>query len=240
MAAVSASARRPVTLLLVAVAAAALYALLWLGYALGWRWLQSADDAALRSLYDYGVKHPGWVRFWVVICTVFSPETFRLVGAGVVVVAVFRRNLRVVLFVVATIGLSGMVTQIAKNLADRPRPDTRLVEASSTAFPSGHAVGVMTAVLALLAISAGVVGGRARVATVIAGAVVVIAVGFGRVVLNVHHPSDVLAGWALGYLLYVGCLFAVRPVSLAYAAAPDVEPLGEAADETPPAPGTGR
>ena len=213
-----------------AVAAGVLYALLWLAYALQWSWLAAFDDAALRPLYDFGVKHPGWVRFWDIVCSVFSPAAFRLVGAAIVVVAILRRNLRVILFVVAAIGVSGVVTQVAKELADRPRPDTALVSAASSAFPSGHAVGVMTAVLALLTISAGVIGGRARVATVVLGALVVTAVGVGRVVLNVHHPSDVLAGWALGYLWFLCCLFAIRPVPLAAASAPDVEPIGEAAD----------
>ena len=36
------------------------------------------------------------------------------------------------------------------------------------------------------------------------GAVLVVAIGIGRVVLNVHHPSDVLAGWALGYAYFAG------------------------------------
>jgi len=30
-----------------------------------------------------------------------------------------------------------------------------------------------------------------------------LAIGIGRVVLNVHYPSDVLAGWALGYAYFV-------------------------------------
>jgi undecaprenyl-diphosphatase len=38
----------------------------------------------------------------------------------------------------------------------------------------------------------------------------VLAVGFGRVALNVHHPSDVLGGWALGYLYFAACMRAFR------------------------------
>ena len=40
---------------------------------------------------------------------------------------------------------------------------------------------------------------------------IVIAIGIGRVVLNVHHPSDVIAGWALGYAYFVACLLMVPP-----------------------------
>ncbi|MGH9480074.1 MAG: phosphatase PAP2 family protein, partial [Terriglobales bacterium] len=36
-------------------------------------------------------------------------------------------------------------------------------------------------------------------------------VGFGRVALNVHHPSDVLGGWALGYLYFAVCAWVIRP-----------------------------
>ena len=222
---------------MMATAAVIVYALLWLAYAQHWGWLQAVDDAVVQPLYDYGVKHPGWVQFWDVLCTVFSPAAFRLVGAAIVVLAVFRRNLRVILFILTAIGMSGIVTQIAKGLADRPRPITALAAASSSAFPSGHALGVMAAVLALLTISAGMFGRRGRVVTIVLGAVV--AVGVGRVVLNVHHPSDVLAGWALGYLWFLACLLVIRPLPLA-AATPDAEPIGEAADETPQAPGIGR
>jgi membrane-associated phospholipid phosphatase len=61
------------------------------------------------------------------------------------------------------------------------------------------------------------------------GALTVIAIGIGRVVLNVHYPSDVLAGWALGYAYFVACLLMIppsRPVTVT--------------DETPAALGTAR
>jgi membrane-associated phospholipid phosphatase len=48
-------------------------------------------------------------------------------------------------------------------------------------------------------------------ALAVVGGVLIILVGSARVVLNVHHPSDVLAGWALGYLYYLLCLRLVPP-----------------------------
>ena len=54
-------------------------------------------------------------------------------------------------------------------------------------------------------------------------------IGAGRVVLNVHHPSDVIAGWALGYAYVVACFLLVRPVR------PITVP-----DETPAVPGSAR
>jgi undecaprenyl-diphosphatase len=44
-----------------------------------------------------------------------------------------------------------------------------------------------------------------------AGVLIVVAVGVGRVVLNVHHPSDVVAGWALGYVWFVLSLWLLPP-----------------------------
>jgi undecaprenyl-diphosphatase len=57
---------------------------------------------------------------------------------------------------------------------------------------------------------------RDRWGWVIAGGVAtVLVVGFGRVVLNVHNPTDVLAGWAAGYLWFAASLLVLirRPVS---------------------------
>jgi membrane-associated phospholipid phosphatase len=205
------------------------YALMWIGFVLQWDWLTTVDSTALEALHRYGVAHPAWVTSWNVFCTVLGPTAFRLLALVVIVVALVRRNLRVALFLVISVELSGLVTEIAKLAADRPRPDTALVFAPLTAFPSGHAIGVMVGVLALLTVVLPVVRSPLRAWLIALGAVVVIAIGIGRVVLNVHHPSDVLAGWALGYAYFVACLLMVPPS----------RPVTEA-DETPEAPGIAR
>ena len=58
-------------------------------------------------------------------------------------------------------------------------------------------------VLALLALFWQVMPVQWRRPLAALGGFVIVAVGVGRVALNVHHPSDVLAGWALGYAYFI-------------------------------------
>ncbi|MGH3724765.1 MAG: phosphatase PAP2 family protein [Mycobacterium sp.] len=211
---------------LLACAAFIVYALLWLGYVQQWNWLARLDNAALDTAHDYGIAHPGWVSAWDVFCTVLGPGAFRLVVAVVVIVLLVRHQWLVAMFLIATVELSGLATEVAKLLAERPRPPTALVSAYGTSFPSGHSVGIVVCVLALLALFMPKAGPALRPWLGVFGVVLILAIGIGRVLLNVHHPSDVVAGWAFGYVYFVICLYVFPHRELSSGA------------ETPPAPGT--
>lgn len=191
--------------------AAALYVTLWVGIADHWSWLDSADTWTLQRFHDHGVMHPAWVTFWRLVSDVFSPNALRIVGVVWIVVALVRRQPRVALFL-AVAGLpAGLVTAAAKALSDRPRPETALTHAASTSFPSGHALGIMVGVLTFGTLLWPRIRASMRVPAVALGAALVFLVGLSRVVLNVHHPSDVVAGWALGLVYYVVCVGLVPP-----------------------------
>lgn len=192
------------------VACAVLYVGLWVGFANQWPMLATVDDWFLTPLHEYGLAHPGWVRGWDWFCIVLSPGAFRIAAVPVIILLWLRGHRRVALFLLLTIEISAIVTEFAKALADRPRPDTAMVSAMSSSFPSGHALGIMVIALALLTVLLPLTAPRWRPLVVALAAAVVLAIGVGRVVLNVHHPSDVLAGWALGYLYYLACLPVLR------------------------------
>jgi undecaprenyl-diphosphatase len=198
-------------LIVSAAVAVAVYALMWFGYASQWNWLMTIDSSWLDATHRYGVTHPGSVTSWNTFCTVFGPTGFRLLGLVVIIFSLVRRNLRVAFFLLISVELAGLITEIAKDAVNRPRPATALVSASSSSFPSGHALGTMVGVLALLTVVVPVIHRPLRMWLVAIGALTVIAIGVGRVVLNVHHPSDVVAGWALGYAYFVACLLMVPP-----------------------------
>lgn len=202
------------------------YAIMWIGWVQGWGWLSSADTATLEIGHRIGLEHHGWVTFWDVWCTVFSPVAFRIVTVGLITYAFVRRQVRTAVFLIVSVEMSSLLTEVLKRLADRPRPSTAAVDALSTSFPSGHALGTMTAVLALAVVLRPMVRPDLRPWLMAAGIVVVLTVGIGRVALNVHHLSDIVAGWAMGYAYFAVCLL--------------IRPGVTAAAETPAVPGSGR
>lgn len=112
-----------------------------------------------------------------------------------------RRHWRnAAILVAAVVGQSIIVGQL-KNLFERARPDIvpHLAEATSYSFPSGHSASAAAVYLTLAAILTRETARRREKAFLIAASVLlVVLVGFSRVYLGVHYPSDVLAGWAFG------------------------------------------
>ena len=195
----------------ISAAAACAYAALWVGHVRNWSWVAAVDDAGLRAFHGYGVGHPGWVSFWKGLSALLGPNALRVVALVGFVTAWVYRNLRTAAFVALSLMGMGLVTFGAKALSQRPRPPTALAVETSTAFPSGHALGIMVAVLVAATVLLPALSAGARVVAIAIGMALVVVGGLARVVLNVHHPTDVLAGWALGYLWYVLCLVLIPP-----------------------------
>jgi undecaprenyl-diphosphatase len=86
-----------------------------------------------------------------------------------------------------------VVAQLLKAMIHRPRPELffGLVPSETYSFPSGHAF-VPTVFFGILA---GILAPGARWPAAVAALAAL--VGFSRVYLGYHYPSDVVAGWAL-------------------------------------------
>lgn len=118
-----------------------------------------------------------------------------IVGTSVWLVRRGRRG-DAVFFALAAVG-GMLVGPVLKDLFDRARPALaeHVVVVHSSSYPSGHSLNSMV-VLGLLTVLAARAGRKALVVAV--GAALVGLVGFSRVYLGVHYPSDVLAGWLIG------------------------------------------
>ena len=144
-----------------------------------------------------------------------------LVPLGVILVwwllAANRRRVAVV-FAVAALGAEAL-DQIMKLLFHRPRPEPFFGLASpiTNSFPSGHAMvsccffGVLAVILAARERSR-----LKRMAIFAAAALLVALMGFSRIYLGFHYPTDVLAGYAAAVIW----LAVVRAARLAFTVPP--------------------
>ncbi len=113
----------------------------------------------------------------------------------------FRRQWWWLISFLVALGSGELIVQLVKFAFARQRPDLHnaLIPAAGASFPSGHAFaamvvyGIVTAYLMTRVRTM-----LARIGLALVGAAIVSLVGFSRIYLGVHWPSDVLASFALG------------------------------------------
>jgi undecaprenyl-diphosphatase len=174
---------------------------------------QGFDRAFLVALRTPGdpadALGPAWIEDWMRDITALgSAAVLILMTAAAVGFLAFRKQFHAVGLVLASM-LGGIgVSTLLKGIFMRTRPDLVAVpEHLSTSFPSGHSMMSAVAYLTLgLILSRFVKPLGFKVYVISVAAILTFLVGFSRMFLAVHYPSDVLAGWIAG-LAWAGLCF---------------------------------
>jgi len=188
------------------VVAGALWSFLAIGSEMQEGELTGFDRSVLEALRQNGDTHKAIGPHWLI-------ESMRDVTAlgGVTLVTVVtvlavtlllghkQKNQAVVLAIF--IPLAQLSSGLFKDVYDRARPSFAIFGdlPTSMSFPSGHST-VATATYFLLAVivSSLETNRSMKVLAFAVAALLSLAIGFSRVFLGVHWPSDVIAGWCLG------------------------------------------
>lgn len=120
-----------------------------------------------------------------------------------------RRYRVALLIAVATAGGQGLNATLKYGFArERPEATLHLVEVRSPSFPSGHSMAASIFYITSGALLARTAKRRREKFYLMASALLLtFAVGFSRVYLGVHYPTDVLAGWCAGAAWAILCWF---------------------------------
>jgi undecaprenyl-diphosphatase len=151
-------------------------------------WIHARADPWLDALFRFS-HELGTPTF----CTA-------LVVVAVLVALLRKRKEEAALW--AVLGISTYLLQKGiKVVVARPRPELWQgpIELSSHSFPSGHALAAAT-FFPLIGRALGMRFPELTRLSLAGGVLFAFYVGFGRLYLGVHWPSDVLAGWAMGAL----------------------------------------
>jgi membrane-associated phospholipid phosphatase len=117
-----------------------------------------------------------------------------VVAAGVLIALLVMRRWREAAYFLAAVAVVWSVNPVLKEIVRRTRPELwPLPESvSQYGFPSGHAANTAALIGGLVMILR---TRRARVIGAAVGAVVLVIVGLSQLILGLHYPSDLVAGW---------------------------------------------
>lgn len=151
---------------------------------------------------ELGIHHdvPGSLHALMLAITTVGGPTGIIVLAGISAVAfVVGRVFWAAFLSVVAPGGGALLETLTKDLVRRPRPylwPRSLIE-HGYSFPSGHATASMAFFAALTYIVWRLRGPSAGIPCAIISAAIVLLIGFSRVYLGVHWPTDILGGWTL-------------------------------------------
>ena len=150
-----------------------------------------------ESVLDFVLEHqPSWVASIAEVVT-RGGDTFIVCIAAIVATAFLwssSRTKMTALTPVFAVWLSVVSSAVFKDVFDRPRPGSAasVLSVTTSSFPSGHAT--HSAALAISLVVCLQPLSKRWTSVLIVGTV---AVGFTRLSLGVHWPSDVVGGWLL-------------------------------------------
>lgn len=144
----------------------------------------------------------GWDQFFIFISKSSDP-TFQIILTLIVFIILYLCNNKLEAICCAfNIGVTGFINLVLKNTIKRPRPiGVKLVEAHGYSFPSGHS-SISTAIGIILIYFILKRAKNKKVAYILSGLILIylLLVGFSRVYVGAHYPTDILGGWLIAII----------------------------------------
>ncbi|MFB2770687.1 phosphatase PAP2 family protein [Pelatocladus sp. BLCC-F211] len=130
--------------------------------------------------------------------------------SAIALILILQRRWRSLTYLIITAAGSAIINHTAKEFWHRVRPHLwdSVTPEFTYSFPSGHAMTSMT----LIAILVVLTWGSAWCWLVaMLGSLYVLAIGWTRLYLGVHFPSDIIAGWMVAIAWAIGVSLIIRP-----------------------------
>ncbi|WP_010274105.1 phosphatase PAP2 family protein [Paenibacillus senegalensis] len=151
------------------------------------------------------ITHPGLTDIMLFITWLGDIEVLTAIAITVIAILLLKRHWLESVYFCCTAALTPIFNSGLKNWLKRERPDVeRIIEAAGFSFPSGHTMGAIVIYGMIGWLIGRQLASSPRRWAVGAAAVLLIAlIGYSRIYLGVHYPSDIMAGLAAGASLLI-------------------------------------
>ncbi|MDM9383601.1 phosphatase PAP2 family protein [Chlorogloeopsis sp. ULAP01] len=167
------------------------------------------DTSFLLWLHQFA--NPSLDNLMLFITNLGNPKTVVVVAAFTLGILWWRRyRIETYIFVLTCLG--GLILNTGLKLFfSKPRPQlwTLLISEKSFSFPSGHALGSMVLYGFIAYIIATHYPKFSQIIYTLA-VILIVAIGISRLYLGVHWPTDVIAGYGVGFLWLMMCIMMLK------------------------------
>ncbi|MEH7512126.1 phosphatase PAP2 family protein [Gottfriedia acidiceleris] len=171
------------------------------------------DSNMIRSLDNSVFKFFEFIRtnaldsFCYFLRDFGSSKMYLTFAVIVLVYAIIRKRIWTGISLIITLLTARVVVSFLKDLYERPRPSSMYYVESGFSFPSGHAVMAtsffLTLSFILIVIQPAMMKHKKLIQFIVL--LMIFLISMSRIYLHVHHFSDIIAGWLVGYAWYSIC-----------------------------------
>ncbi|MGB3766291.1 MAG: phosphatase PAP2 family protein [Phormidesmis sp.] len=167
------------------------------------------DETILLHIHQ--LANPALDKLMVFITRIGDPHTVvPLTGIVFIFLLIKRQRLAATFFAIDAAG--GVALSYFLKLAfSKPRPQlwNSAVNEVTYSYPSGHALGSMV-IYGFLSYIFATLYPRYSAAIYAFAVLMIISIGFSRLYLGVHWPTDILGGYGIGFLWIMVCISLLR------------------------------
>jgi undecaprenyl-diphosphatase len=158
------------------------------------------DQQLLLLIGKWGRSDPAALAFFHAMTRLGDASVRMTLAALTAIYLAIAGAHRRAFFLIITVPSGWLVSTLLKLVLARPRPDlvAPLDTVSTYSMPSGHAWNSVVVFIGIALALAPVCPPCWRSVAMAGAGILAFAIGLSRIVLGVHWPSDVLAGWIGG------------------------------------------
>lgn len=178
-------------------------------------------DKGTFDWFDYMFEEPkmnfngGILNDYLTLCATYGDVlTFIVMTVAVAIILFIRRYYLMGIWLLATVGLGGILGIVFKDVIHRARPYAHLLVDTGFSFPSGHSLSSTLIVIILFTVFIPNINNRV-VKTVIAILISVLWVSilFSRMYFHAHFMTDVIGGVSLGITWVMASILIFRALT---------------------------
>ena len=185
--------------------------MLYLFLNLAWKTFFKASTVLFDDAFIWLVRYyanPALDKFMLFITDIGFGKGYAIIVGGTFAMLAYKKRWHDVSALGICLAGAGLLSVFLKNSFQRIRPDSFfLVQETSFSFPSGHALATMCfyGMLAFFLMrEAKSWPLRLLIATL--AVILSLIIGLSRIYLGVHYPTDVVAGYAVGFMWLLFCI----------------------------------